>query len=170
LDGVRVPGRNNRLLKCPEGVLLCSAETDTIFLYSHDKSLTPMLYKTPSVNSSNPMKYLKSCLDRGQYQIIEVVTAQSGGENLFPATHYLRNKQTDEVFRPKFLLPDYKGKEIDINLNNSNVYEEGYVLELDLYDLKQAYHENKLDGKLKELVAKLNEDEDNNVFMLIYFK
>jgi len=43
-------------------------------------------------------------------------------------------------------------------------------VEFDLIELKQAYRDNKLNGKLKELVATLNEDEDNNVFVLIQFK
>jgi len=42
--------------------------------------------------------------------------------------------------------------------------------ELDLTELKQASRENKLSGKLKELVTSLNEDIDNNVFMFVDFK
>ena len=161
-----------RLLKCSEGILLSSAETDTIFLYSHTKSLMPVLYKTPSVNSTNPMKYLNNCLDRGQYQFIEVVTVREGDESpvIFPITHYMRNKYTGEVLRPTFLLPDYKGKEFIINPTGiGRIYNDGYYFELDLIELKQAYRENRLSGKLEELVAKLNEDEDNNVFMLLNF-
>jgi hypothetical protein len=45
-----------------------------------------------------------------------------------------------------------------------------YTQSLSLYELKQAYLENKLSGKLKELVATLNEDEDNNVLMMVEFK
>ena len=89
VDNQRIPGRHNRLVKCPEGVLLCSAETDTIFLYSQKGSLTPKLYKTPSVTSTDPMKYLKNCLDRGPYQFIEIVTVREGYEypGIFPVTH-----------------------------------------------------------------------------------
>jgi len=172
VDNQRIPERHNRLVKCPEGVLLCSAETDTVFLYNYESLLTPVLYKTPSVNSTNPMKYLNNCLDRGQYQFIEVVTVRAGEEypGVFPVTHYMRNKNTGEVCRPKFLLPDYQGKEFIINPNAGNIYDDGYFFELDLIELKQAYRENKLSGELKELVATLDEDEDNNVFMLVDFK
>ena len=173
VDGQRIPGIVNRLVKCPEGVLLCSAETDTIFLYSHDKSLTPILYKTPSVSALDPMVYLNHYIDGGQYQFIEVCTARKGDEyiGIFPVTHYTRNKRTGEIFRPKFLLPDYKDKEFIITPRGLGyMCEDGYYFELDLIELKQAYRENKLSGKLKELVATLNEDEDNNVFMLLHFK
>ena len=173
LNGQRIPGRPSRLMKCPEGVLLCSVETDTLFLYKHDKSLTPILYKTPSLASLDPKVYLNNYFERGQYQFISVCTAREGEvyPGVFPVTHYARNKRTGEVFRPKLLLPDYKGKEFIINPRGvGNIYENGYLFELDLIELKQAYRENKLSSELKELVATLNEDEDNNVFMLVKFK
>ena len=173
IDGRRITNNsNNRLIACKEGVLLCSAETDTIFLYNHEGRLTPALCKTPSVNSTDPMKYLHNCLDRGQYQFIEVVTVRAGDEypGVFPVSHYMRNKNTGEVVRPVFLLPDYKGKKFIITPNMGKNYYDEHYFELDLYELKQAYRENKLSGQLKELVATLNEDEDNNVFMLMKFK
>ena len=43
-------------------------------------------------------------------------------------------------------------------------------IELDLIELKKAYEDNKLSGKLKELVATLDNEIDNNVFMLVNFK
>lgn len=170
LGGQRIPGRTKRLVESPEGVLLCSPETDTIFLYSHDRTLTPVLYKTPSVNATDPMKYLNNCLDRGQFQFIEVYTVRAGDKapGNFPATYYMRNKNTGEVIRPTFSLPDYKGKEFAII--PGSVYDDGYLFELDLIELKQAYDENKLSGKLKELVATLNEEKGNNVFILLHFK
>ena len=81
----------------------------------------------------------------------------------------MRDKETEEVIHPKILLPDYKGKEFTIR-PSMRIYENEFAFELDLIELKQAYRENKLSGKLKELVATLNEDTDNNVFMLVEFK
>lgn len=170
LNGQRIPGRTKRLVESPEGVLLCSPETDTIFLYSSDRTLTPFLYKTPSVDATNPMKYVTNCLDRGQYQFIEVYTVRAGDKapGLFPVTYYMRNKQTGEVVRPIFSLPEYKEKEFVIT--PSSAYKDGYLFELDLIELKQAYDENKLSGKLKERVATLDEEKGNNVFVLLNFK
>jgi len=168
-------------MKCPEGVLLCNHQTDTIFLYRGDKSLTPVLCKTPSATSLNPVEYLNNSLDRGLYQFIQVNIMREDVFPLFyPAKYYMRNKKTGEIVRTKFLLPDYKGKEFIMDPMRPNtegsvaadgiIYDDGYCFELSLFELKQAYRENKLSGKLKELVATLNEDEDNNVFMLVKFK
>jgi len=41
---------------------------------------------------------------------------------------------------------------------------------LDIFELKQAEKENKLSGKLKEIVSTLNENEDNNVYVLASLK
>ena len=170
-------------LKCPEGVLLCSAGIDTVFLYSGDKSLTPILYQTPSAASLNPVRFLDICLDRGQYQFIKVITVHDRTipvregivfSDIFPMKYYVRDKKTGEIFSQKFLLPDYKGKEFIIDpfdLYGVNMpFDNEYCIELNLYELKQAYRENRLSGKLKDLVATLNEDEDNNVFILVDFK
>ena len=168
-------------LKCPEGILLSNAEADTFFLYSGENSLTPVIYQTPSAASLNPVECISQYIDRGQYQVIQVSIMREGEFlGYFPAKYYLRNKKTGETVHPKFLLPDYQGKEFIMNpnrpkadgryANDGFIYENGYCFELDLYELKEADRENKLSGKLKELVATLDEDTDNNVFMLVEFK
>ena len=67
-------------------------------------------------------------------------------------------------------MPDYKGK----YFNTFGCYVVGEktiaLLNMDLYSLKQAFNENRLSGKLKELVATLNEDADNEVYMFANFK
>ena len=176
-NGMRiVNGSSIFTMKCKEGMMLCNPGIDTIFIYKGDNSLVPVLYQTPSVALLNPMEYLDFCLDRGQYRFIKTIIVREGNSApaIFPAKYYMLDKKTGTIVRPKFLLQDYMGKEFIIDPYNQNnvgkIYNDGYCFELDLYELKQAYHENKLSGKLKELVATLNEDEDNNVFMLVQFK
>ena len=78
--------------------------------------------------------------------------------------------------QPKDELPyidvriNYPEKEFFIGPSNfRKIFENGFYFELDLLELKQAYTENRLSGKLKELVATLK-DDDNNVFMMVKFK
>ena len=168
--GTFIPGRTTRILKCKEGILLCNPETDTVFLYSKNRTLTPVIYQTPSVSALDPVIYLNNCVDAGRYQFMEVFTLQYNVLP-YPVKYLLRDKETGEVFRQKILLPDYKGKEFIISpIRSGRDYENGPWFELDLSELKEAYRENRLSGKLKELVATLNEDVDNNVFMLVKFK
>ena len=172
-NGTRLPAMfKTRLLKSKEGVMLCNPESDTVFLYKKNESLRHVIHKTPLVSSTNPMTYLNNCVDMGRYQFMEVFTLRQGDEypGEFPVNYYMRDKETGEVIRPKILLPDYKGKEFPISPSSMSFFENELYFELDLIEIKQAYYENKLSGKLKELVATLNEDEDNNVFIMVDFK
>ena len=184
---VWMSGNQKFTSKCAEGVLLINAQNDTVFLYHEDNTLTLYLSKIPSIASQNPMEYLFNCLDRGQYQFIQVNIMREGVYPVFyPSRYYMRNKITGEIIRQKLLLPDYQGKEFimdpfyptnipdaivsDAIVSDGIFYDDGYCFELDLYKLKEAYRDGKLSGQLKELVAKLDEDKDNNVFMLVDFK
>jgi hypothetical protein len=166
-----IVGRTSRIIKCKEGVLLCHPETDTVFLYSKDKILTPVIYKTPLVSEMDPMIYMNNCIDVGNYQFMELFTVRwEEGAFPFPVKYLMRDKTTGDVFRQKIIIPDYKGKEIVFSpLQSGRDYENGPYFELDLFELKQAYDENRLSGKLKDLVASLDELEDNNVFMIVNF-
>jgi len=165
-------GHTTRMIKNREGLFLCNPETDTVFLYSKDGSLSPVICKTPLLKDMNQMIYMNNCADVGGYQFIETFTVRwEEGAYPFPATYYMRDKKTGEIFRQKIILPDYQGKEFFFSpLKFGMDYEYGPYFELDLIELKEAYKENKLSGKLKDLVATLNEDEDNNVFMFVRFK
>ena len=147
-DGFRVPPRGiTRIVKSKEGVLLCNPESDTVFLYRKNQPLLPVIYKTPSVASTDPMTYLNNCVDEGIYQFMEVYTVAGNELSIrLPVKYYMRNKNTDEVVHPKIFLPDYQGKEFDFSfISARRDYVNGYVyFELDLIELKQAYRENKL--------------------------
>jgi hypothetical protein len=111
-------------------------------------------------------------MDVGRYQFMTVETLFNLEDiGKFPYKYYIHDKQTGEIFPQKVVLSDYKGKELFISAKNTlfNGKETLAYFELDLFELKQAYRENKLNDKLKELVATLNEYEDNNVFMLANF-
>jgi hypothetical protein len=157
-----------RVRKCPDGLFLYNPETDTIFLYGKDKSLTPYLHKKPLLKDLDPLIAMDNCMDVGEVLFMSIIRYMPDGITL--PTYYTMDKETGEIFRQKIILPDYKGKDFYINPRLPNYYEKGYHFELDLYELKEADRENKLSGKLKELVATLNEDEDNNVLVLVNFK
>ena len=173
LGGRRVPALTRFLVKSQEGVFICNPQNDTVFLYGRDRSLTPIFAKTPEVSSMNPMVFLDNCVELGQYQFIELCTIKRGDPipGLFPRDYYMRDKKSGEIFRQKLRLHEYKDKELFISpfALSRRLYDNGCVLELDLLELKEAYDNNKLSSKLKELVATLDED-DNNVFVLVDFK
>jgi len=161
-----VPGGSGSVIHCPTGVFLCNPGSDTVFLYNKDRSLTPVMYKTPPGSESVPKVVLNNYWDMGRYQFMELQTLD---HETFP-NYYYRDKNSGEIYRQKIVLPDYKGKDFFISLYEyGNTPANGVRFNLDLLELKQAYRENKLSGKLKELVATLK-DDDNNVFVVVNFK
>ena len=159
-----------RVRKCPDGLFLYNPETDTVFLYSKDKSLTPYLHKKPLLSDLDPMLAMDICMDAGKFQFISVIRYLANGDTSPANSYYMRDKTTGEIFRQKLTLPDYQGKVFYIDPRMPNYYEKAYHFELDLIELKDADRENRLSGKLKELVDTLNENEDNNVFVMVNFK
>ena len=177
----------SRIKNCAIGLFLCFPETDTVFLYGKDKTLTPVICKTPLVSNLNPRLVLGGFLDAGNYQYITVEPTinmsemynsyikkgyVSDDQNKSLVKHYIRDKKTGEIFRQKISLPDYKGKDffIESQLTYFTGKETQACFSLDIFELKQAEKENKLSGKLKEFVSTLNESEDNNVYIIATFK
>ena len=168
----------SRIKNCAAGLFICLPETDTVFLYGKDKTLTPVICKTPLVSNLNPRFVLGGFLDAGNYQYITVEPLINMMDKNFSdeynrlVKHYIRDKKTDEIFRQKISLPDYKGK--DFFIESHTTYFTGKetlaCFSLDIFELKQAEKENKLSGKLKEFASTLNENEDNNVYVLATFK
>jgi len=163
---------NTNVVKHAEGFLLCNPETDTVFLYSKTKELTPIICKIPSVGKSEAKIILNNCIDVEKYQFMEAKSVGSDywGDNNIDK-YYVRDKKTGKVYQQKIVIPEFKGKKIVIYPRHNNFFHEnGTHIELDLTELKLAYRENMLSGKLKELVGTLNENEDNNVIMIVNFK
>lgn len=158
-----------RVRKGHEGLFLYNPEADTVFLYSKDKTLTPYMHKKPLLSDYNPMTVMDICMDVGRFQFMSVYPYLKAGGSPSPK-YYMRDKETGEIFRQKIILPDYQEKDFYINPRLSNYYEKEHHFELDLTELEEAYKENKLSGKLKELVASLLKEEDaNNVFVFVDF-
>ena len=158
-----------RVRKSPDGLFLYNPETDTVFLYGKDKSLTPFIHKTPLLSDLDPKITMDICMDAGNFQFMSVYSYSVEGKSP-EAKYYMRDKKTCEIFRQKIIIPDYKGKIFYLNPRLPNYYEKEHHFELDIFELKEAYRENKLSGKLKELVSTLNEDNENNVLMFVEFK
>jgi len=160
-----------RIVKCSDGYLLCNPENDTIYLYKKDKSLSPILRKIPLLSDENK-RVLGNCVDAGKYLFMKVSDRFTEPRQDFHEEYYMLDKKTGEVFRQKISLQDYRGKEFFIHAQGgfTRFLENEYLFVLDLFELKDAFKENRLSGELKELVATLNEMEDNDIYMFVKFK
>ena len=161
---------HGKIQKCPLGLYIFRIDADTIFLCGKDKSITPIFCKTPLASKLESKVLLTDFIETDRYQFLQV--SPFVWENLPSRKLYFRDKQSGNIYKQKISLPDYKEKEFsifDTNMqNHANVNQVAFLL--DLFELKEAYKANKLSGKLKELVAKLDENNDNDVYMFVTFK
>ena len=172
--GGSIMGFPVRLIKSIDGFLLCNPESDTVFLYARDHSISPVFHKIPSIANLDPMMYISIIADVSRYQFftIKKIPKTHYSTDVYPVA-YFRDKETNEIFRQNIILPEYQGEKFNITAilpTNAVGDTNGYVFNLDLTVLKKANTENRLSGKLKEMVDKLNELEDNNIFMIVRFK
>jgi len=172
---IKMVSRGLRMVRTTDGFNFC-LPGDTVYYFDKNKKLTPVLYTTPSANDFDPKIIIDNFWDVGKYQFMRIHSIHYSNyienypDRTYPDKYYVRDKTTGEVFCQKIVIPDYKGKELFFSAYPLEVFQENMIhIELDLMELKDAYRANRLRGKLKELVSTLNENEDNNVFMIIEF-
>ena len=159
-----------RIVNHRDGFLLTDYTIDTVYLFSHDKKLIPILERKPSIQSMNPIIYLNSFIEAGNYDFVSSVTVKNENGSL-PKKHLMRDKKTGEVYRQKIIFNDYQGKiiylspEIIANTFDSRL---GLIV-LDFNELREANAANKISGKLKDIVEN-SEEDGNDIYMLLHFK
>lgn len=116
------------------------------------------------------MTVMDICMEAGGFQFISLYSYAQTGQSPSP-TYYMRDKETGEIFRQKITVPDYIGYDFFVNPRLQSYYENEYHFELDFTKLEEAFDQNRLNGKLKELMESLLDDEDpNNIFMFVDFR
>ena len=152
--------------------LLLEHSADTVYSFFPDNSLRPFIVKTPSVQSMTPetvVLYLRLLSDRYYFmETFNVVIPPTGRGS--SRKFFMYDKQENNYFTYSVYNGDYSTKkEIQISgLNPVNREIESYQ-KIEADELFEAYEKGQLKGKLKEIAAKLKE-EDNPVIMLIKHK
>jgi len=158
------------IVKNNDEYLLTDFSIDTVYLLSSDKVLLPVLVRKPAIQSMDPVVYLNSYLEAGDFVFVSVITVKNENGRL-PITYLMNSKNTDSVYRQKITLTDYKGKLINLSpetIANTQDSKLGLIV-LSLVELQDANRENKISGKLKELVDN-SDDDGNDIYMLLHFK
>ena len=158
------------MVKYKDGYLLTDFSIDTVFYLSGEKELSPILVRKPAIQSMDPVIYMNSFVEAGNYEFVSVITV-TNENNRLPRTYLMRDRKTGSIYKQKITFNDYRGKEVYLSpetINNTQNSKSGLIV-LGLAELQNANNENKLSGKLKELVD--NSDEDgNDIYMLLHFK
>jgi hypothetical protein len=149
--------------------LLVETSSDTVYHYdSKENKLNPFLVKTPAVD---PEIMLSMGVLTDRYYFIKTVKKAfdlSTGKG-FPITDLMYDKQENAVFNITVFNDDFTTKQ-KVNLNSNMVNNTIAAFQnLPAEQLVEAYENNELKGKLKEIAAELDE-ESNPVLMLMRYK
>ena len=157
------------LLRHKDGFLITDFSKDTVFFYGNNNKLSPALIRTPSIFEMDPYIYLNSFVETGGYVFLMSVTVKVENGR-FPVTFLMIDKEDHSVYKQKILLKDYEGKVVDLSTSTITNNDSGTgLISLSLFELKKANEENKLRGKLKEMVEASN-DDSNDIYMILHFK
>ncbi|WP_298552265.1 6-bladed beta-propeller [uncultured Parabacteroides sp.] len=147
---------------------LMDYSADTLYSYSLDNKLKPLIVRTPSIQSMNPEIYLLSSLFTERYYFMVAIEKTIE----FSSTYLLYDKQEKSLFRYKVYNRDYSDYTTRRKafLGSRPLNGEIPLFQyLEAGELIQDYESGVLKGCLKDIASKLKED-DNPVIMLIKYK
>ena len=153
--------------------ILSDLSSDTIYTLLPDCSLHPFIVRTPSIQSMDPEVFLLLRILSDNYYFMETVRNEYNFSTRtgFPSQFMLYNKQEKAFFGYNVYNSDFSiKKEIYMNMLIPVNHEIESWQPLEAHQLVESYKKGELkEGKLKEIAAKLDE-EDNPVIMLIKHK
>jgi hypothetical protein len=151
--------------------ILVEPSSDTVYRYFPDYTMTPLIMRTPSVQSMNPEVFLFPGILTNHYYFMETVKKEVNFKTLdgFPSTDLVYDRQEKVIFEYVVYNDDYSGKK-EVFMKSIPINGEITTWQpLEASKLVESYKKGELKGKLKEIAAKLDE-EDNPVIMLIKHK
>ena len=163
------PGPYSRITPFKGNWILLEPSSDTIYTLMPDCSLRPFIAKTPPVHTMNPEFYLILKLVSDRYYFMESVknVYDFRKEEGFPRTYFMYDTQEKDFFSYIIYNGDYSYKRELYMVMFTPINAKGELwATIDAFDLCKDYKEGKLKGKLKDIAAKLGED-DNRVIMLV---
>ena len=147
--------------------ILTQSSADTVYMYLPDNSMLPFIARTPSIQSMDPPVFLFPYVLTEQYYFMKIVKKGSpNDEDKFPTTNLVYDKQ-DQKFYECIVYNDDFSTRTTVDMSQQRRIDDGIAFwqKFEASELVEAYNKGELKGRLKEVAAKLDE-EDNPVIML----
>lgn len=155
-----------------EGYILNELSSDTIYQYSYDGVLTPVMLRTPAISSMSAPVFLQYGIETSKYVFLTWISVDESNErDMFPEINWVYNKENGDINEYEIRNDDYPDAKIVLSSHLVNCdMQSGYgISRFNADELLEAYQEGKLYGELKDLASSLK-DEDNDVLILYKFK
>ena len=163
------PGPYNSIIPFKGNWILFEASADTVYTLMPDYSLRPLIARTPPIHTMDPGVFIVLRLISDRYYFMESVTNIydfNTGEG-FPRKYFAYDTQEKKFFNYITYNDDYSYKKEIYMVTFPPINSKGELCStINASDLCQDYKRGKLKGKLKEVAATLEED-DNRVVVLV---
>ena len=167
---------NRELIPGRDGWILTEPSSDTVYCYSSAHTMTPIIARTPSVQSMDPEVFLFPGVLTDRYCFIQTVKNEYdfNADKGFPKTDLVYDRQESAIFECTVYNDDFTNKKTMslvweypmFTFVNSEI---AIMKKLEADELIEAYKKGQLKGKLKEIAAGLDEDS-HPVIMLAKYK
>ncbi len=160
--GMSVRSTNlNSIIKQGDEIICSDASKDTVFVYTKNQQLKPLVIRTPEVAKMDESKlsFLQIIKVTPRYIFGEIVDKRPKEKDPFPRRTIVIDRKNHEIFNCDIKNNNFKNKLGDYWLKKNNIL---YGVDF----LKELSEKGLLKGKLNSLVEKLKED-DNPVWVKI---
>jgi hypothetical protein len=153
--------------------LLAEPSVDTIYRYLPDNKMIPFMARTPSIQSMDPEVFLLPGIITDRYYFMQIYKKEydHAKRRTVPSIDLLFDRQEKALYEYIMYNDDYSDKR-NISMMGKSGSENDKIAfwqTIDAYQLVEDYKNGLLKGKLKEIAATLDE-EDNQVIMLVKHK
>ncbi|MDD2953888.1 MAG: 6-bladed beta-propeller, partial [Parabacteroides sp.] len=147
--------------------ILTEPSTYTIYRNEPNGGLQPFITRTPSVRTMEPEIFLFPGVITPRYYFLQTVKKECDFEKNqdMPKTDLVFDRQENKIYQYTVYNRDFNKRTEDMSARCING-ETAFYVTLEANELVEAYEKDKLNGPLKAIAAKLNE-EDNPVIMIV---
>ncbi|MDR1381043.1 MAG: 6-bladed beta-propeller [Tannerella sp.] len=161
---------NNELIPYRGNWILAEPSSDTLYLLQPDYSIIPFMARTPSIQSMDTKVFLFPGVLTDRYYFMQTVKKEYdfATDRGFQKTNLIYDRQEETIFEYVVYNDDFSDKRPvnmvdEVYMMNNEIV---FIKKMEAHDLVEAYEKGELKGRLKEIAATLDE-EDNPVIMLV---
>ncbi|WP_298550020.1 6-bladed beta-propeller [uncultured Parabacteroides sp.] len=154
--------------------MLVNTSSDTLYSYSPDGSISPLITRTPSIHAMETKIFLFPTVMTDRYYFMRAMKKEVSFKTFkgFPSTDLVYDKQDKTLSEYTLYNADYSNKQqvtLGLSFNGIVNHEIATCQSLEAAGLIEANEKGQLQGKLKEIASGLNE-ESNAVIMLVKYR
>ncbi|MDR2010531.1 MAG: 6-bladed beta-propeller [Bacteroidales bacterium] len=173
LDAVMVIQLNGENWHDGKDFVIADLSSDTVFQFTRDKKLSPLIIRTPSVHNENPMIFFAPIVKGDKFiflakSVVDLASMKKGGQPVGINRNLLYHFLNKEVYEASIVNRDYPAnikfppRGVDIGKNMAAAL-------IPAHEIVYFLERGEIKGALLPTAQKL-EAEDNPVLMIMKFK